>query len=79
MAESRAESQPSPKRLKVSEGDQKDNTDQMPSPYYLDNLKFILDCVLRSDSVDKNALKTEDISCIQKFRALEGISVRLSV
>ena len=68
------ECQPSPaKRVKVSEGDdEKDNIEQLSSPYYLDNLKFILDCVLGSDSVDKNALKEEDVSCTQKFRALEG-------
>ena len=67
-----AECQPSPKRLKVSEGNEKDDAEQISSPYYLDNLKFILDYVLGSESVDKNALKKEDVSCIQKFRGLEG-------
>ncbi|XP_065888088.1 fanconi-associated nuclease 1-like [Dysidea avara] len=75
------ECQPSPaKRVKVSEGDdEKDNIEQLSSPYYLDNLKFILDCVLGSDSVDKNALKEEDVSCTQKFRALEGSAQRLFI
>jgi len=67
-----AECQPSPKRLKALEGNEKDDTEQISSPYYLDNLKFILDYVLGSDSVDKNALKKEDVSCIQEFTGLEG-------
>lgn len=64
--------EPSPKRLRVSESDDKDEAEQISSPYYLENLKFILDCVLGSDSVDKIALKEEDVSCIRKFRALGG-------
>ena len=61
-----------PKRLKLSESEEQVDSEQISSPYYTENLKFILNSVLSKDSVDKNALKEDEVSNIEKFKQLEG-------
>ena len=61
-----------PKRLKLSESEEQVDSEQLSSPYYAENLKFILNSVLSKDSVDKNALKENEVSNIEKFKQLEG-------
>ena len=63
---------PQPKRLKLSESNEQADPEQKSSPYYTENVQFILNSVLSSDSVDKNALKEHEICCIQNFQQLEG-------
>ena len=61
-----------PKHLKLSEREEQVDSEQLSSPYYAENLKFILNSVLSKDSVDKNALKEDEVSNIEKFKQLEG-------
>lgn len=61
-----------PKRLKLSESEEQVDSEQISSPYYTENLKFILNSVLSKDSVDKNALKEDEVSNIERFKQLEG-------
>ena len=63
---------PQPKRSKLSDSDEGADSEQTPSPYYFANLQYILNSVLSKESVDKNALKEDDIYSIQKFKELEG-------
>ena len=60
------------KRLKLSEGEEQTDSELIFSPYYTANLQFILNSVLSKDSVDKNALKEEEICSILELRQLEG-------
>ena len=62
---------PQPKRLKLSESDH-DEPAEIYSPYYTANLQFILNSVLSKDSVDKNALKEDEICKVQQLEQLEG-------
>ena len=61
-----------PKRLKLSESEEQAESEQLYSPYYTVNLQFILNSVLSKDSVDKNALKEDELCSIQEFKQLEG-------
>ena len=61
-----------PKRLKLSESEEQVDSEQLSSPYYAENLKFILNSVLSKHSVDKNALKEDEVSNIEMFKQLEG-------
>ena len=63
-----------PKRLKLSETESEEQVDveQTYSPYYTTNLQFILNSVLSKDSVDKNALRKDEICRIEEFKQLEG-------
>ena len=61
-----------PKRLKLSESEEQADSEQTYSPYYTANLRFILNFVLSKDSVDKNALKEDEICIIEKLKQLEG-------
>ena len=61
-----------PKRLKLSESEEQADSEQTYSPYYTANLQFILNSVLSKDSVDKNALKEDEICSIQELKQLEG-------
>ena len=63
---------PQPKRSRLSENEEQADSEQTSSPYYIANVQFILNSVLSKDSVDKNALKEDDICIIQKFKQLEG-------
>ena len=61
-----------PKRLKLSQDEEQADSEQIYSPYYTANLQFILNSVLSKDSVDKNALKEDEICSILELKQLEG-------
>ena len=63
---------PQPKRLKLSESEEQDDSEKISSPYYIANVQFILNSVLSKDNVDNNALKEDEICSIQKFKQLKG-------
>ena len=63
-----------PKRLKLSGSDHEEPA-EIYSPYYTANLQFILNSVLSKDSVDKSALKVDEICKVQQLEQLEGKAI----